>query len=196
MIVGLTGGIGSGKTTIAALFRDLEVPVYDSDKEAKLLMSTSQSIRQAIILLLGKNAFKDGTLNRSYISNMVFKDNKLLERLNKIVHPEVKKHFIDWKNEQNAPYVIQETALIFENKSQDNYDKIILVTAPIEIRIARVTARDSVTESSILDRINNQLTDTEKINMADFVVENINLERTTESIKHIHDQLLLEAKQS
>ena len=194
MIVGLTGGIGSGKSTIAALFRDLGVPVYDSDKEAKLLMNSSKSIRQAIILLLGENAFKDGILNRRYISNMVFKDNELLKRLNKIVHPEVKKHFMYWNTKQDAPYIIQETALIFENKSQDNYDKIILVTAPIEIRIARVIARDSVTESSILDRINNQLTDAEKINMADFVVENINLEKTTESIKRIHDQLLLEAK--
>lgn len=194
MIVGLTGGIGSGKSTIAGLFKELGVPVYDSDKEAKLLMNTSKSIRKAIIALLGKKAFKNDTLNRSYISNKVFKDDDLLKRLNKIVHPEVKKHFENWSLEQEAPYVIQETALIFENKNQDSYDKIILVTAPIKIRIARVIARDAVTENSILDRINNQLTDAEKINMADFVVENIDLEKTTESVKHIHNQLLLEAK--
>ncbi|WP_350288283.1 dephospho-CoA kinase [uncultured Croceitalea sp.] len=194
MIVGLTGGIGSGKSTISSLFRALGVPVYDSDKEAKLLMNTSKSIRKAIIALLGKKAFMDDTLNRDYISGKVFKDNELLERLNKIVHPEVKKHFIKWSLEQDAPYVIQETALIFENKNQDNYDKIILVTAPVEIRIARVIERDSVTKSLILDRINNQLTDAEKMDRADFIVENINLKKTAENIKHIHDQLLSEAE--
>lgn len=194
MIVGLTGGIGSGKSTIAELFKELGVPVYDSDTEAKLLMNTSKSIRKAIIALLGKKAFKDDILNRSYISNKVFKDNELLERLNKIVHPEVKKHFENWILDQDVPYVIQETALIFENKNQDNYDKIILVTAPVEIRIARVIERDSVTENSILARINNQLTDVEKIDKADFIVENIDLKKTTESIKHIHDQLLSEAE--
>ncbi|WP_350292057.1 dephospho-CoA kinase [uncultured Croceitalea sp.] len=194
MIVGLTGGIGSGKSTISGLFKELGVPVYDSDKEAKLFMNTSKSVRKAIIALLGKKAFKDDTLNRDYISGKVFKDNELLERLNKIVHPEVKKHFKKWSLEQDAPYVIQETALIFENKNQDNYDKIILVTAPIEIRIARVIERDSVTKSLILDRINNQLTDAEKMDRADFIVENINLKKTAESIKHIHDQLLSEAE--
>lgn len=194
MIVGLTGGIGSGKSTIAELFKELGVPVYDSDTEAKLLMNTSKSIRKAIIALLGKKAFKDDILNRSYISNKVFKDNELLERLNKIVHPEVKKHFENWILDQDVPYVIQETALIFENKNQDNYDKIILVTAPVEIRIVRVIERDSVTENSILARINNQLTDVEKIDKADFIVENIDLKKTTESIKHIHDQLLSEAE--
>lgn len=192
MIVGLTGGIGSGKSTIAELFKELGVPVYDSDTEAKLLMNTSKSIRKAIIALLGKKAFKDDTLNRSYISDKVFKDNELLERLNKIVHPEVKKHFENWILDQDVPYVIQETALIFENKNQDNYDKIILVTAPVEIRIARVIERDSVTENSIRDRVNNQLTDAEKIDRADFIVENIDLKKTTESIKHIHNQLLSE----
>ncbi len=194
MIVGLTGGIGSGKSTIAKLFKELGVPVYDSDKEAKNLMNTSKPIRDSLIKLLGKKAYKGKVLNRDYISSKVFKDDNLLSQLNAIVHPKVKKNFKDWCAEQDAPYVIQETALIFENKAQDNYDKIILVTAPVSVRIARVMDRDEVDESAVLDRIHNQLTDEEKSGMADYLVENIDLKKTSESIKQIHDQLLAEAK--
>ncbi|MFD2586824.1 dephospho-CoA kinase [Croceitalea marina] len=193
MIVGLTGGIGSGKSTIAKLFKELGVPIYDSDKEAKNLMNTSKPIRDSLIKLLGKKAYKGKVLNRDYISGKVFKDDNLLSQLNAIVHPKVKKHFKDWCAEQDAPYVIQETALIFENKAQDNYDKIILVTAPVSVRIARVMDRDEVDESAVLDIIHNQLTDEEKSGMADYLVENIDLKKTSESIKQIHDQLLAEA---
>ncbi len=193
MIVGLTGGIGSGKSTIAKLFKELGVPVYDSDKEAKNLMNTSKPIRDSIIKLLGKKAYRAKVLNRDYISSKVFKDDDLLSQLNAIVHPRVKKHFKDWHAEQDAPYVVQETALIFENKAQDNYDKIILVTAPVSVRIARVMDRDKVDESAVLNRIHNQLTDEKKSGMADYLVENIDLKKTSEIIKQIHDQLLAEA---
>ena len=196
MIVGLTGGIGSGKSTIGKLFKDLGVPVYNSDIEAKSLMNTSQNIKEAIINLLGENAYQGAMINRDYIANKVFKDEKLLEALNKIVHPVVKKHFKDWKDNQDAAYVIQETALIFENNSQDNYDKIILIVAPIEIRLSRVMARDSVSKSSIKARMDNQLEDTEKIDMADYIVENIDLEKTFESIKNIHDELVSESRKT
>gem|GEM_PF-1121598 len=156
---GLTGGIGSGKSTIAQIFRELGVPVYDSDKEAKLLMNTSKSLKKEIEKLLGKKAYRGNAINREYISNKVFKDDELLSRLNKIVHPEVKKHFKAWCVKQNSKYVVQESALIFENKSEGNYDKVILVTAPVSIRIARVVNRDSVPESSVLQRISSQLSD-------------------------------------
>jgi dephospho-CoA kinase len=194
MIVGLTGGIGSGKSTIAQLFKELGVPVYDSDKEAKLLMNTSATLRKSIETLLGKKAYRENTLNREYISNKVFKDDELLSKLNEIVHPEVKKHFKAWCVKQNSKYVVQESALIFENKSEGNYDKVILVTAPVSVRIARVISRDSVPESAVLQRIDNQLSDDEKLNLADYVIDNIDLAKTTESIKSIHDQLLSEAK--
>ena len=191
MIVGLTGGIGSGKSTIAQLFKELGVPVYDSDKEAKLLMNTSATLRKSIETLLGKKAYRENTLNREYISNKVFKDDELLSKLNEIVHPEVKKA---WCVKQSSKYVVQESALIFENKSEGNYDKVILVTAPVSVRIARVISRDSVPESAVLQRIDNQLSDDEKLNLADYVIDNIDLAKTTESIKSIHDQLLSEAK--
>lgn len=190
MIVGLTGGIGSGKSTVANLFRELGVPVYDSDKEAKQLMKTSSAIKKAIIKLLGKESYTDGKLNRTYISNKVFTNPKLLAELNKIVHPEVKNHFKEWCAKQNHKYLIQESALIFENKSQANYDKIILVTAPLEIRIARVIERDNTSKESVLQRVNNQLLDSEKLKLADFIIENIDLEITAERIKDVHDQLV------
>ncbi|GMN09111.1 dephospho-CoA kinase [Croceitalea sp. MTPC9] len=193
MIVGLTGGIGSGKSTVSQMFRELGVPVYDSDTEAKLLMNTSKSIKKAVIALLGKDSYVDGVLNRDYISNKVFKNEELLLKLNGIVHPEVKKHFMAWSVKQNTPYVIQETALIFENNAQGNYDKVILVTAPIEVRINRVVNRDKVSEGGVLRRISNQLTDSDKRPSSDYVIENIDIEATKKSVKDIHDQLVDQA---
>ncbi len=191
MIVGLTGGIGSGKSTVANLFRELGVPVYDSDKEAKLLMNTSDKIKKALVKLLGKESYIDGKLNRTYISDKVFTNPELLAELNAIVHPQVKIHFKAWCAQQNYKYLIQESALIFENKSQNNYDKIILVTAPLEIRVARVVKRDNSSKDAVLQRVNNQLLDSEKIDFSDFIIENIDIKSTTESIKKVHDQLLI-----
>lgn len=196
MIVGLTGGIGSGKSTIAKMFKKLGVPVYDSDKEAKILMNTSGTIKNAVINLLGEKSYIKDKLHRKYVAQKVFNDPALLEKLNKIVHPEVKKHFQEWRAKQSYHYVIQESALIFENKSQGNYDKIVLVTAPKPMRIARVVQRDNIPESEVLSRISNQLKDTVKRSSADYVIENIDLEVTAESIKNIHDQLLEIARQT
>ena len=122
MIVGLTGGIGSGKSTVAKMFMELGVPVYDSDAEAKKLMATSPEVKSKIIELLGNEAYSNDVLNRSYIANKVFKDPILLEKLNGIVHPAVREHFLKWVKRKETPYVIQETALIFENDAHDKYD--------------------------------------------------------------------------
>lgn len=190
MLVGLTGGIGSGKSTVAQMFRDLGVPVYDSDKEAKSLMVNSPKLKSAIIDLLGDNAYTGKTLNRTYISELVFKDAGLLQKLNKIVHPAVRQHFLKWANEQSAPYVIQETALIFENGVQDNYSATILVTAPLEMRLKRVMERDGVSKQVVLDRMTNQMDDNQKIDLAQFCIENIDLEATKEKVRRLHAKLL------
>jgi dephospho-CoA kinase len=189
MLVGLTGGIGSGKSTVAQFFRDLGVPVYDSDKEAKSLMVNSPELKSAIIDLLGDNAYTRKTLNRSYIAELVFKDAGLLQKLNKIVHPAVRQHFLKWANEQSAPYVIQETALIFENGVQDNYSATILVTAPLEMRLKRVMERDGVGKQVVLDRMKNQMDDNQKIDLAQFCIENIDLEATKEKVRGLHAKL-------
>ncbi|WP_282055085.1 dephospho-CoA kinase [Maribacter luteus] len=190
IIVALTGGIGSGKTTVANMFKNLDVPVYDSDKEAKNLMMSSKKLRKDIKALLGDLAYKDKTLNREYIAKKVFKDKGLLKQLNEIVHPAVRKDFLKWAKKQGAAYVIQESAIVFENKQEDFYDKIILVTAPQEIRLERVIERDNVSKSKIMDRMGNQLDDEDKIKMSDYVIDNITLDETRSKVKEVHGLLL------
>jgi len=189
IIVGLTGGIGSGKSTVAKIFESFGIPVYDSDKEAKRLMTSSKSLKKKLIQLFGKKSFEHNKLNKNYISSKVFKNPDLLQKLNEIVHPAVKNHFLEWTTKQESDYVIQETALIFENQSQDNYDAIILVTAPKDERIQRVMERDGVQEVKVLERMSNQLNDDDKIELSDFVIENLNLEYTHEQVYKIHNQL-------
>ncbi|WP_047415324.1 dephospho-CoA kinase [Cellulophaga sp. Hel_I_12] len=189
MVVGLTGGIGSGKSTVAELFEALGVPVYSSDKEAKKLM-TRKKIRKQISSLLGEKAYLEGELNRQFIAAKVFNNASLLGELNSIVHPAVKNHFLAWKNKQNYPYVIQETAILFENGLEGRFDKIILVTAPEKVRINRVTNRDKVTVEEVKARIANQWGDEEKSKKSDFIINNIDLTETTKKVHEIHNQLL------
>ena len=190
MIVGLTGGIGSGKSTVAAMFEGFGIPVYNSDEEAKKLMGDSQSIKRKIVTLLGEDSYRNGELDKIYISQLVFKDSQLLQALNAIVHPEVREHFADWAKKQQSEYVIQEAAIIFENGTQESYDYVILVTAPVEKRVKRVVARDSVDPEKVMDRIQNQWDDTRKIALADFVIENSDLEKTMAQVAGIHWKLL------
>ncbi|MEM8926893.1 MAG: dephospho-CoA kinase [Bacteroidota bacterium] len=190
MIVGLTGGIGSGKSTVAHFFRELQVPVYDSDLEAKLLMVESEEVKGGLKELFGEEVYQDGKLNKTFISEIVFRDKDKLEQLNQIVHPAVRTHFKQWAAQQNSPYVIQETALIFENGIQNDYDSIILVTAPEYIKIQRVMKRDGVLESQVQARMDNQLPDKDKAAQADYCIENVNLEKTKETVEHIHKRLL------
>ena len=190
IIIGLTGGIGSGKSTVATMFKELGVPVYDSDQRAKYLMNISKIINKQLVELLGDEAYEKGKLNRPYIAEKVFNDSELLAELNNIVHPVVRQDFIDWTNQQDASYVIQETALLFENKSQDLYDEVILVTAPKEVRISRVLDRDNTTRAQVEARMNNQLEDKIKLELANFIIENIDLERTREKVLQVHASIL------
>jgi dephospho-CoA kinase len=190
MVIGLTGGIGSGKTTVSGLFEDLGVPVYNSDEEAKRLMQSSEKLKRAIIKLLGKKSYKKDTLNRSYIAQLVFNDKELLAALNALVHPAVKKDFKKWLRKKNVPYVIQEAAILFENGSYKEYDKLILVKAPKRIRLKRLKARDGSSEEDILARMKNQWSDTKKAKLSDFVIENIDLDKTKSRVRRIHRQLI------
>lgn len=189
-IVGLTGGIGSGKTTVAKMLKELGVPVYDSDVEAKKLMHSSKVIKKKIIALFGDTAYQDEKLNRSFIAKSVFNNGDLLKKLNKIVHPAVRRHFTKWCKKQEYPYVVQETALLFENNAQGLYDKVILVVAPKEIKIDRLLKRDNSTRGDIISRMLNQLNDEEKIPLADFVIENVQLEETRERVTEVHSAIL------
>ncbi len=189
-IVGLTGGIGSGKTTVAKFFKELGVPVYNSDKEAKKLMTSSKKVKKAIIALLGENSYQEEGLNKAYIANKIFNDKAILAELNAIVHPAVRKHFLKWAKKQKAPYVIQETAIIFENATQDFYDEIILVTAPEEVRIDRVAKRNGIPPETVLERIKNQWSDDRKIPLSHYVIDNIKLPMTKRKVHCIHNTLV------
>jgi len=194
MVVGLTGGIGSGKSTVAKMFAELGIPVYDSDYEAKLLMSSSKKVKNAIIKLLGEAAYSGDELDRMYVASKVFAAEEVLKKLNGIVHPAVRKHFLKWTKKQDAPYVIQESAIIFENNNQDFYDAIVLITAPIEERIHRIIKRDNTTRENVLSRMANQLSDIEKENLSDFMLINEDIVSTRLKIKEIHDKLIQKSK--
>lgn len=189
-VVGLTGGIGSGKSTVSKMFLDLGVPVYNSDERAKKLMNTSAEIKNQIIAFLGKESYREEKLNRAYIAKKVFNDTTLLAQLNAIVHPVVREDFLKWTGEQEYCYVIQETALLFENNARHLYDSIILVTAPKEERISRVVSRDNGTREQVIARMNNQMDDEEKLNVSDFVIENIDIERTRSIVLQVHAAII------
>lgn len=189
-IVGLTGGIGSGKTTVANFFKELEIPVYISDIEAKALMIRSKVIKRKLIQLFGEEAYSSEKLNKSFIANKIFNDKTLLEKMNSIVHPRVGSHFKRWLKKQDAPYVIKEAAIFFENNTYKNLDYIITVIAPETTRIERVISRDNASVKKIKAIINNQWSDDQKIKLSDFVIENIELLETKNQVKKIHQKIL------
>lgn len=191
MIVGLTGGIGSGKTTVAGFFKKLGVPVYIADNEAKHLMVISPEIRSEIIQLLGENAYIKDKPNRAYIASKVFKDKYLLARLNAIIHPRVAKHFQRWYEQQDSPYVIKEAAILFENDGYKKCDFMLLVIAPMHIRIERLKDRDQSSEQEIKDRMKAQWDDAKKTSLSDFCIENVFIEQTEEKVSRIHNHILL-----
>lgn len=193
IVVGLTGGIGSGKSTVAGMFKDLGVPVYDSDTEAKRLMTTSAKLKMAIIKLLGEGAYDGKNLNKSFIASKIFENPETLQKLNIIVHPAVRTDFLKWTETQEAPYVIQETALIFENDAQDNYDYVILVKAPEDYRLKRVMERDGSNKKEVLGRMKNQMSDDEKVALSNFCIDNIDLEITKKRVNKLHQRLVGQA---
>ncbi|MDI5950465.1 dephospho-CoA kinase [Flavobacterium yafengii] len=177
-IIGLTGGIGSGKTTIANYFKSFGIPVYIADDEARKIMQSSE-ITDAIKNVFGDTVFENEKLNREKLAKIVFNNPEKLEKLNKIVHPAVKKHFEQWLLQHTAaPYVIYEAAILFESGSYKNCDLIITVTAPVESRIQRVIERDKTTRELVLKRINAQWTDEQRISKSDFIIENTSIETT------------------
>lgn len=191
--VGLTGGIGSGKSTVAKMFAKMGVPVYIADTEAKKLLRESPEIKAKIIAAFGKKAYKNG-LNKPYLAKLVFNDKAKLAQINNIVHPAVRAHYLNWLAAQDYPYTIQENALIFETDSEKNYDYVISVSAPLETRIARVMERDGIRKLEVLARIKNQLAQEKKDEKADFVIENTDLENTRNAVSALHENLLALSK--
>lgn len=180
-IIGLTGGIGTGKTTVAKYFASKGIPVYIADEAAKEIMNTKEVIQEVQALFIENVILENGQLNRECIREMVFSDKDKLVQLNSIIHPKVTIDFKNWLSQhQDAPFVIKEVAILFETNGQNYCDATILITAPLETRIQRVLERDITTKEIILKIIKNQLPEEQKIRLATYVIENENLEKTYE----------------
>ena len=174
--IGITGGIGSGKTTVCKIFRLLGIAVFHADDEAKILQNSDPQIKRRLIERFGENIYsQDGVVDRKKLANVVFNDPSELSFLNSIIHPVVKQKFLTWVEDyQNEPYVLFEAAILFEAGFANNFDQNILVTADEHVRIKRVIGRDHLTEEAVRQRIINQIPDIEKINTVNYIVENNN----------------------
>tara|TARA_B100001093_G_scaffold53699_1_gene45508 strand:+ start:829 stop:1419 length:591 start_codon:yes stop_codon:yes gene_type:complete len=171
--VGLTGGIGSGKTTVSNFLLDYGIPVYNSDSKGKTLMNTNLELKNNIVSIFGERVYDNGILNTNLLSSIVFNDSTKIEQLNNLVHPKVAQDFNQWVGKNNnKPILVKEAAILIESGAYLNMDKIILVVSEKSTRINRVSKRDNSDLESIEKRINLQLTDNEKIKYADYIIEN------------------------
>ncbi|MBA6156556.1 dephospho-CoA kinase [Tenacibaculum sp. S7007] len=191
MVVGITGGIGSGKSTVVKMFSQFEdIAIYIADDEAKKLMNSSNEIKSKLISEFGSDTYQNNTLNRPYLANIVFNNKEKLATLNAIVHPVVNKHLQDFiKYNSNKKYILYENAILFENGSNAFCDKIITVIAPKDIRIQRVIKRDDSTIDVVKNRIKNQWSQNKKALQSHYIIENITLSNTESQVLKIHNYL-------
>jgi dephospho-CoA kinase len=189
--VGITGGIGSGKTTVCKLFEKMDIPVYYADVEAKKLMTFDATLKKGIKELLGTDAYyRNGRLNRKYVASIIFNDKEKLAQLNSLVHPAVALNGKKWFSEQKSKYAIKEAALLVENESYKQLDYLIVVTAPVEMRIKRVVKRDKSNYNQVKLRIANQLPEVQKKKVADFVIDNSGDVSLISQVWKIHRKLM------
>jgi dephospho-CoA kinase len=193
--VGLTGGIGSGKSTVAQIFEVLGIPVYYADVAAKKIMNDDEGLRSAITNIFGEKAYSNNILDRKYISSIVFSDPAKLQQLNALVHPATKKDGEAWMQEQTSPYAIHEAALIFEAKVSDLLDLVIGVSSPIELRIKRAMERDKVSREEVLKRMEQQLDEEVKMSKCNFVLINDEQQLLIPQVLEIHEELIALSKQ-
>jgi dephospho-CoA kinase len=190
--IGITGNIGSGKSTVAKIFATIGIPIYDADARAKSVMTENVSLKADLITLLGTEAYlMDGSLDRAYIASQVFKNQALLGELNALVHPAVFKDYDEWVLVQTAPYILKEAALLYESGSYKKLDKIIVVHCPDELRIQRTMKRDHSTREAVLERLQKQMPQAEKMARADFLINNDENNLLIPQVMQLHQQLLL-----
>lgn len=194
--VGLTGGIGSGKSTVAAIFKTLGIPVFDADTAAKNIMNEDEILKLKIKETFGEAAYNDGVLNRKYIAGIVFNDAIKLEQLNGLVHPAAIALGEKWATEQTTPYTVKEAALFFESGSAAGIDYIIGVYAPQYLRIQRVMQRDGITHEEVLARISKQIDEDVKMKLCNFVVVNDEQQLLIPQVTGLHEKFLQLANES
>jgi dephospho-CoA kinase len=170
--IGLTGGIGSGKTTVAKIFETLGIPVYYADDAAKRLMNTNEELKNSIIHHFGNDSYKNGELDRKYLASIVFNNKEKLELLNSLTHPVTIRDAEEWMNRQTSPYCIKEAALLFESGAAEHLDYVIGVYAPQHIRLKRVMDRDGLTTEEVMKRISRQVEEEMKMKLCDFIITN------------------------
>ncbi len=192
--VGITGGIGSGKSTVCALLADYGVAVYDSDAEAKRLMESSAELRYALQEAFGAECYTESGLNRAYLASKVFGDEEQLQRLNSIVHPAVRADFAAWAERQRSPYVVLESAILFESGFDNEVDATLAVVAPLEERIRRTMERDNSDRESVLRRIGHQLSDDELHRLSNRTIVNIRREYLESDVEQLHKMYLYESR--
>lgn len=188
--IGLTGGIGSGKSTVARIFKVLGIPVYNADEASKKLMSEDQDLKNKIVAAFGDNSYNNGLLNRKFLSDQVFHDRKKLDLLNSIVHPATLKDVTAWLEKQDAPYIIKEAALIFESGSQKMLDYVIGVQAPLALRIERTMRRDHSTSEEVEARIHLQMDEEKKMQLCDFIIINDEQQMLIPQVLKLHNEFI------
>jgi dephospho-CoA kinase len=191
-VIGLTGGIGSGKTTIGKYFESFGIPVYIADTESKKILGLPET---AILIQnkFGDSVFEKGKINNSKLAQLVFNDKQKLQQLNSILHPLVKKHFEQWlRNHPASPIVIKEAAILFESGSYLDCDSVITVVAPLESRIERVVNRDNISREMVLQRMNNQWSDEQRVAKSDFVIENSDAQQARQQAEEILKKLIIQ----
>lgn len=192
LLVGITGGIGAGKSTAARIFHLFSIPIYSADDRAKWLMAHDADLKNRIIQAFGKNSYtEEGVLNRVFVAQEIFSNQENTKIMNGLVHPAVKVDFMDWASHQSSPYVLKEAALLFESGSFQDLDKIIHVSSPLNLRISRVLMRDPQrTREQVNAIINRQFTDEKKNSMADFIIKNTENQLIIPQVLEIHAKLL------
>ena len=192
--VGLTGGIGSGKSTVAELLNIRGVAIYDSDSRAKELMNGNEALREALIAAFGAECYTDAGLNRAWLAERVFGNKAELERLNAIVHPAVMRDFAAWAEAQEGDYVVLESAILLEAGLEEHVDVVVAVMAPKDIRLERAMQRDGASREKIEERMRNQMSDDERTDRAKYAVVNIDIEELEEDVEQLHRRLCYDSK--
>jgi dephospho-CoA kinase len=188
--IGITGGIGAGKTYVAEVFQSLGIPVFYADIQAKKLMTSSEKLKKLLKEEFGNDIYKDADLNKEKLASFVFSNSNKLQKLNSLVHPIVKEEFNNWCKRQTSPYVIKEAAILFESNSHVGLDAVICVSAPLELRIERLLKRDNSSEKEIKKRIENQISQEEKEKLSDYIIVNDERNLLLPQIIKIHEKLI------
>ena len=192
--VAITGGIGVGKTTVSNLFQKMGIPVFNSDVIAKEIMNSNHVLKDRIIKAFGDKAYENNKLNKSYLSDAIFNDKNLLKKINSIVHPYVTEKFNAWFINQNSRYIIYESAIVFESKIENAFDKIICVVAPEEEVISRIIDRNSFSRDKITSIMDNQSPEKVKVERSDYIIENIDESMLSNRVFEIHNDIINIAK--